>query len=124
VDRSNGERRGDDGGPLRIGAQTFAHGVGAHAPSRIVVDVGGRCTLFLADVGLDEEVRDGGSVVFEVWGDGERLASSGLVRGTQVSVPLSADVTGVRELSLVVTKGGDGNADDHADWGDARLSCG
>jgi beta-galactosidase len=89
-----------------------------------VVDIGGRCSLFLADVGLDEEVGAGGSVVFEVWGDGRRLATSGLVRGTQAAVPLSADVAGVERLSLVVTKGGDGNADDHADWGDARLACG
>jgi NPCBM/NEW2 domain len=26
-------------------------------------------------------------------------------------------------MSLVVTPGGDGNAFDHADWGDARLAC-
>jgi hypothetical protein len=29
----------------------------------------------------------------------------------------------VSELALVVTKAGDGNAYDHADWGNARLSC-
>ena len=121
VDRSNGERAPDDGGPLRIGAAVFEHGIGAHAPSRIVVALDGRCSLFLADVGLDEEVGDQGSVVFEVWGDGERLAVSGIVRGPQVSVPIAADVSGVDRLALVVTPGGDGNAFDHADWGDARL---
>jgi hypothetical protein len=25
--------------------------------------------------------------------------------------------------ALVVTDAGDGNANDHADWGDARLAC-
>jgi hypothetical protein len=124
VDRSNGERAPHDGGPLRIGTANFEHGVGAHAPSRIVVDLAGACSVFLADVGLDEEVGDAGSVVFEVWGDGGRLATSGIVRGPQPAVPLAADVTGVRELSLVVRTAGDGNADDHADWGNARLACG
>ena len=123
VDRSNGERAPADGGPIRIGAEVFEHGIGAHAPSRIVVPLDGRCSVFLADVGLDEEVGDHGSVVFEVWGDGERLATSGIVRGPQVSVPIAADVTGVEELALVVTPGGDGNAFDHADWGNARLAC-
>jgi hypothetical protein len=123
VDRSNGERAPHDGSPLRIGTGVFTHGVGAHAPSLIVVDLAGRCSLFLADVGLDEEVGGGGSVVFEVWGGGKRLATSGVVRGPQASVPLAADVTGVGQLSLVVTKAGDGNADDHADWGNARLAC-
>jgi NPCBM/NEW2 domain-containing protein/pectate lyase-like protein len=123
VDRSNGERAPDDGGQIRIGTSAFDHGIGAHAPSRIVVELSGRCSIFLAAVGLDEEVRDRGSVVFEVWGDGERLASSGLVRGSQAALPMAADVTGVDALVLRVSPGGDGNAFDHADWGDARLGC-
>jgi hypothetical protein len=123
IDRSNGERASDDGGPIRIGSAAFDHGIGAHAPSRIVVELDAGCSLFLADVGLDEEVGDRGSVVFEVWGDGERLAVSGIVRGPQVSVPIAADLDGVARMTLVVTDGGDGNAFDHADWGDARLAC-
>jgi len=123
IDRSNGERAPDDGGPIRIGASAFDHGIGAHAPSRIVVDLDGRCSLFLADVGLDEEVGDRGSVVFEVWGDGERLVVSGIVRGPQVAVPIAARLDGVGRMTLVVTPGGDGNAFDHADWGNARLEC-
>ena len=123
VDHSNGERAPDDGGPIRIGTSTFEHGIGAHAPSKIVLDLGGRCSTFLADVGVDEEVGSAGSVVFEVVGDGKVLASSGPVRGSQASVPLVADVTGLSSVSLVVTDAGDGNANDHADWGNARLAC-
>jgi NPCBM/NEW2 domain/Right handed beta helix region len=123
VDRSNGERAPDDGGPLVIGTSAFDHGIGAHAPSRIVLELDGRCSLFLADVGLDEEVSDRGSVVFEVWGDGERLAVSGIVRGPQAAVPIAADLDGVSRMVLVVTPAGDGRADDHADWGNARLEC-
>jgi alpha-galactosidase len=37
--------------------------------------------------------------------------------------PLTADVTGARLVRLVVTDAGDGIDSDHADWGDARLSC-
>ncbi len=123
VDQSNGERARGDGNQIRIGAVTFDRGVGAHAPSKIVIELGGRCSTFLADVGLDEEVADRGSVVFEVLGDGKQLATSGLVRGPQTAVPIAADVTGVSQMALVVKEGGDGNAFDHADWGDARLSC-
>src|SRR4029453_12950319 len=43
VDRSNGERASDDGGPIRIGASAFDHGIGAHAPSRLGGRLGGRC---------------------------------------------------------------------------------
>ena len=37
INRSNGERAPDDGGPIRIGAEVFDMAIGAHAPSRIVV---------------------------------------------------------------------------------------
>ena len=123
IDRSNGERAPDDGGPLVIGTSAFDHGIGVHALSRIVVELDGRCSLFLADVGLDEEVGDRGSVVFEVWGDGERLGVSGIVRGPQAAVPITADLDGVSRMVLLVTAAGDGRADDHADWGNARLEC-
>jgi hypothetical protein len=123
VDRSNGERGKADGGPLQIGTASFDHGIGAHAPSKIEIALDGRCSVFLADVGLDEEVADHGSVVFEVLGDGNQLATSGIVRGPQTAVPITADLGGVQVLTLVVSPGGDGNAFDHADWGDARLAC-
>ena len=123
IDRSNGERAPDDGGPIVIGTSAYDQGIGAHAPSRIVVELDGQCSLFLADVGLDEEVGDRGSVVFEVWGDGARLAVSGIVRGPQAAVPIAADLEGVSRMELVVKPGGDGNAFDHADWGNARLAC-
>lgn len=87
------------------------------------MELGSRCSVFLAEVGLDEEVGDRGSVVFEVWGDGERLSVSGIVRGPQAAVPIAADVERVERMALVVTPGGDGTAFDHADWGNARLEC-
>jgi NPCBM/NEW2 domain/Right handed beta helix region len=122
-DQSNGERARDDGIPMTLGATRYEHGIGAHAPSRIVIDLPQPCSLFVADVGVDEEVGDRGSVEFQVWGDGALLASSGVVRGPQVSAPIAADIDGVTELTLVVDKAGDGNAYDHADWADARLAC-
>ncbi|HVQ89301.1 MAG TPA: NPCBM/NEW2 domain-containing protein, partial [Actinomycetes bacterium] len=123
VDMSNGERPAGDGQLMRIGSSQFDKGIGTHAPSRIVIDLPEGCTTFLADVGLDEEVGDQGTVTFEVVGDGKLLATSGLLFATDDPVPLMADVTGVNQLELVVTPGGDGNAFDHADWGDARLDC-
>ena len=108
---------------LTIGTATYDRGIGAHAPSRVVIDLEQPCSLFLADVGLDEEVGDRGSVEFRVLGDGEMLVSSGVLRGPQISAPIAADLSGVEQLELIVTPGGDGRSYDHADWGDARLSC-
>ncbi len=51
------------------------------------------------------------------------LGSSGVVSGSDVGVSLVVDVFGVDLLDLVVTSGGDGNAYDHAAWGNAFVTC-
>jgi NPCBM/NEW2 domain/Right handed beta helix region len=124
TDMSNGEKKLGDGHALTVGGQTFAKGLGAHAQSVIKVDLGRRCSAFEADVGVDDEVGDAGSVAFQVWGDGEKVYDSGVVRGTQGPIGAYADVTGVQTMKLMVSDGGDGVDNDHADWGNARLACG
>ncbi|HEU4424591.1 MAG TPA: glycoside hydrolase family 97 catalytic domain-containing protein [Pilimelia sp.] len=123
-DTSNGEAAGGDGATLSIGGTTFAKGIGAHAPGEITVWLGGACTRFLADVGIDDEVTQPGSVAFHVLGDDRPLADSGVVRSGDGARPLAADTVGVRILTLRVTDGGDGRNFDHADWGGARVACG
>ena len=120
---SNGEKAQGDGESITIAGQMFDKGIGAHAPSVVTVDLGGRCTAFEADVGVDDEVGGNGSVQLQVWGDGTKLFDSGVVRGTGGSVGVYADVTGVQTLKLVVGDGGDGVDNDHADWGNPRLAC-
>lgn len=123
VDRSAGGPAFGDGGTLTVAGETYAKGLGVHAPSDIRFALGGTCTTFSAAAGIDDETAGGGSVTFEVWLDGVRVVASGVVRGG--SVPLSGvlDVSGRQELRLVVTDGGDGTTGDHADWADARLEC-
>ncbi len=122
-DTSNGESAEGDGGPLRIGDRTYGKGLGTHASSEVTVDLGDTDTYdrFNADVGIDEETPDRGSVVFEVIGDGKVLGTSGVMGPHDPAHAFDIDVTGVRRLTLRVTDGGDGNDSDHADWADARL---
>lgn len=124
TDTSNGEKKLGDGHTITIGGQTFAKGLGTHAPSVIKVNLEGRCSAFEADVGVDDEVGDAGSVQFQVWGDGKKLYDSGVVRGDQGPTGAYANVTGVQTMKLVVFDGGDGVDNDHADWGNARVACG
>ena len=57
----------------RIGGKPFAHGVGTHAQSTLLITVNG-ATQFHASVGVDSE-EDGhqSSIEFFVWGDGTNL---------------------------------------------------
>jgi beta-galactosidase len=121
-DRSNGEQGAADGKTLTIGGVTYAKGLGVHALSSVRVELGGDCTRFSSDVGVDDEAN--GSVVFEVWLDGERRAQSGVMTGAGSAERLDVDLTGAQQMELRVTDAGDGVGSDHGDWAAARLACG
>ncbi|MEV8412159.1 glycoside hydrolase family 97 catalytic domain-containing protein [Streptomyces niveus] len=120
-DRSNGENGPADGGPLRLGGTTYDKGLGVHARSEVTVALNGAYDRFAAETGIDEEKPDKGSVLFEVLGDGQVLARSGVLGPADEPYAFDVDVSGVGQLTLRVTDGGDGIDSDHADWADARL---
>ncbi|NED12525.1 alpha-galactosidase [Streptomyces sp. SID9124] len=122
-DTSNGESAAGDGHPLTIGGQVYAKGLGAHAASSVEFYAGGACETVTAQVGVDDEKEAKGSVAFEIWADGTKAASTGVLTNAMPPQALSADVTGAQVVRLVVTDGGDGVDSDHADWGDLRMTC-
>ncbi|OIV38354.1 alpha-galactosidase [Mangrovactinospora gilvigrisea] len=122
-DTSNGEAAAGDGHTITVDGTKFTKGLGTNAPSDVQIYTGGRCTRLTAQVGVDDEVTQGGSVTFEVHADGAKVYDSGLRLLHQPPVAVSADVTGAQVVDLVVTDGGDGPDYDHADWGDAVVHC-
>lgn len=124
-DTANGGNVADDGTPISLNGVTYDNGLGAHAPSEIRYDLGGNCTRFTADVGLDDFVdgRNLGSVVFRVLADGDQVYDSGVMEESTPTGKVDVSVVGVSELRLVVANAGDGNNSDHADWADARVTC-
>ncbi len=122
-DRSNGEQGASDGNPLTINETAYQKGVGAHANSEIAISLGGKCQTFTSFVGIDDEVS-GGSVVFRVLADDRVVAQTPTLNAQSPATELTADVAGAQVLKLVVTDGGNGNGEDHADWAEAKLRCG
>lgn len=115
--------RSVEGNPIRIGGVTFAHGIGTHAHSELVVDLKSVAVTFSAWVGVDDEVtRGSGSLTFELYVDGKKVAHSGVLHGGEAPKRLEADLHGAKTLTLVVTDAGDGITYDHADWADALLT--
>ncbi|WP_448811610.1 NPCBM/NEW2 domain-containing protein [Agromyces bauzanensis] len=123
-DTSNGESAAGDGKPITIDGALYEKGIGMHATGALSVELGANCTAFSAMVGLDDEVTTGvGTVRFQVFGDGTLLAETGVVTGDDPAVEVRADVTGVEVLRLVADEATNGKNFDHADWGDAKLTC-
>jgi hypothetical protein len=122
VDQSVGGPLANDGQPLRINGRTFVHGLGTASTSVIVYDLGGMALSFSSWVGVDDAVVNAGSVVFQVFTDGALRYQSPLLRGSDFAQHTGRlDMSGVRELMLVVLDGGDSTSLDHADWAEPTL---
>jgi alpha-galactosidase len=122
-DMSNGETAAGDGHPITINGTVYKKGLGVHAPSSVEYYTAKKCTSVSADVGVDDEKTANGSVTFELWADGTKVADSGLLTTADAAKHLTADVGGAAFVRLIVTDGGNGNDSDHADWADAQITC-
>lgn len=124
-DSSNGDKFGGDGRVLTINSKTYAKGLGVTSPSEVVYNLGGRCSVFSAEVGVDDLWNaTRGSVTFEVYTDNVKIWDSGLMTYTDPFKPTgSLNITGKQLLKLVTTTGGNGGQDDYADWAIPTITC-
>lgn len=123
-DRSNGGTGASDGSTITLNGTTFAKGLGVHAPSSIEFRPNGRCSSFAASIGVDDEVNNNGSVIFQVWGDGNLLFQSAVMTGSSATQSVNVNIAGRTDLRLTVAGGIDTMNSDHADWANARVTCG
>lgn len=108
--------------PITLDGVVYPHGLGLTANGELWIDLGGKATRFLAVAGIDDARKAGrGSVSFEVWVDGAKRFDSGIIRAGEAAKPVSVDLAGGRQMILYVTDGGDGQADDIADWAGATI---
>jgi alpha-galactosidase len=121
-DRSNGSQTAGDGRTLTINGTTYAKGLGVHAVSEISYYLGRACTSFSSSAGIDDETANG-SVVFQVFADGTKIADSGTMTGAAAAKQLSGSLANAEQLRLVVTNGGDDINSDHADWAAPTITC-
>ena len=123
--------RSNLGHPLTLNRQTYAQGMGVHAPCALVYAVQPEFTHFVALAGLDEHLITLGngsnlakypSVVFKVFIDGREAATSPVMRiqslAWRFNVPIPKDA---RLISLVAMDAGDGSREDFANWANAGF---
>ena len=113
------------GKPLRIGGENFARGLLSHAPSRITVRLPAPGDIFAARVGIDsnEQTSGGrGSVVFAVHVGGIEKYRSGIRREGMAGQAIEVDLGGATEFVIQAEETPDGNACDHADWVEAKVT--
>lgn len=122
-DSSNGLSKAGDGETLSIRETTFTKGIGAYAGSIVMIPLGGKCSSFQADVGVDDVADGEGSTSFEVWADSTKVFDSGVMTGTDQAKAVQVAIDGKMYLKLVTTAASDTESKDYADWAGARITC-
>lgn len=108
------------GHDLRLAGSTYDKGIGMHSHSRLTYRLSGAYRRFEALAGLDDKDGRRGAVRIRVLADGNALLDRALTR-RDGAVPVNLSVEGVRELTLEVDFGHDGDVQDVVDWAEARL---
>lgn len=109
------------GRPIRVGGRAYTRGVSMHSRSALTYRIDAGYRVFAATAGILDEMEGRGRVAMRLRGDGRVLWENPDVRGGQPPVPVVADLTGVRELTLEVDYGEELDLADHACWAFARL---
>jgi alpha-galactosidase len=110
------------GTPLVVAGTTFVHGIGTHADSDYFVDLHGSATRFQCEVGVNDDAGPDGSITFSVIVDGVTKLNTSVLHTGDKPRFIDIDLTGAKKLELVVGDGGNGIADDHADWAGAAIT--
>ena len=114
------------GARLRCGEQLFDKGLGMHSVASLTYRLDKPYERLEASVGIDDSTNGRGSVVYRVYiddgsGKWQQRYQSEIVRGGDPPIPISVDIAGAKNLSLIVDAADRGDEQDHANWLDARL---
>lgn len=116
------------GSPMTLNGKRYFKGLGVHSRCKLTYRLNGEYSVFVSDVGVDDEVlqqsvRFGGigSVVFRVIVDGQAATKDIVKKPGQPPDRVRVDVRGAQELTLVVDWGDDYYEFDRANWAGARL---
>ena len=132
VARTWQKNRSIEGNPIRLKVQlenpqpdatqikTFGSGIGISSYSRLVFENENEFNRFAATVGIDAETEGHGDCVMRVEGDGIALWSQ-RIKGDDTATEINVDISGIREIALIVDPGEQFDLADHADWANARF---
>ena len=112
------------GKPMRLGGKRFDRGIGVHSQSRLVYAIQGKYRIFTSRFGLDDSAGVLGDVDIEVRVDGQVRFRKEHIRVSSQGAPpqsLRIDVSGARQLELLVTFGQRGDVQDRFNWAGAAL---
>ncbi len=109
--------------PITLGGVAYAKGLSIHSKTKLTFRLQGDYRLFQTVLGIDDMADDTGAlgdVKLTISGDGKPLFESD-VKGPDAPRKVDLNVTGVRELQILVDYGGELDIADWLSLADAKL---
>ncbi|MDO8539584.1 MAG: NPCBM/NEW2 domain-containing protein [Opitutaceae bacterium] len=112
-----------NGKPLSIGGRKFERGIGTRATTTLWLELDGRAERFSGWVGVDDAATAPNAAIrMVIVGDDRKLWESGVMKRGDAAKPIDVALGGVRSLLLTVLHPAEPNAQNFADWADARFT--
>lgn len=108
---------------IKINGVPFSRGFGAQSPAVLSFMLDGNVKRFSAEVGVDDSSNTAIPLTFYVLADQKVLFQSKPMHVGDAAVSIDLDLTGVKQLGLLITDtvGGLGNKRTNGNWANARL---
>ncbi len=120
-DTSNGSNAAGDGNTITLNGATYPKGLGAHATSDIIYNLGAAYSFFHSDIGIDDETGAASGLVFQVYADGVKVFDSGPMTQSSTTQSINLNITGVQQLRLHLDDLDGDFSYDHGDWAGAYV---
>ena len=104
------------GGPIRVGGRGFERGIGVHSRSRLVYGLDAGCERLVCAYGLDDDAGPMADVAVEISVDGKRVHHAPGVRPDGQVHRVSVDLSGAKQVELLVDFGKNGHVQDRFNW--------
>jgi alpha-galactosidase len=108
---------------IKINGVAYSRGFGAQSPCVLSFILTGNASRFTAEVGVDDSANTAIPLTFYVLADQKILFQSKAMRVGDPAVKIDVDLTGIKQLGLLITDtvGGLGNKRTNGNWANALL---
>ena len=94
--------------PLTVKGIVYERGIGTHAISRMLFDIGKKAKTLSGLAGADDNTPFACNLQFKILGDRKELWRSGIMRKGDPAKPFNIDLSGIDKVLLLVEECGDG----------------
>lgn len=108
--------------PLTVKGIVYERGIGTHAISRMLFDIGKKAKTLSGLAGADDNTPFACNLQFKILGDRKELWRSGIMRKGDHAKPFNIDLSGIDKVLLLVEECGDGMMYDRADWLNVKFT--